>query len=202
VAKGIPAEVVVNIQGDEPLVEPVMVDDLIEALRREPKAGMATLAFRIDESERSASSKGNTSGKGNTHSSGYTDPHQVKVVTDEEGWALYFSRSPIPHFRGQASGDRSPGRPELPPLETETQRPDYFWYKHIGLYAYRRECLEGFVSWPISPLERAEGLEQLRALEHGVRIKVLASPKDTIGIDTPDDVKRVEMILKNTTHAS
>ena len=157
-AKGMRAQIVVNIQGDEPLLTPPMINGLVDGLRKEPDAQMATLRYRMRGPE------------------GYEDPNVVKVVTDEKGWALYFSRSPVPAFRS---------------ADVRT----VVWYKHLGLYAYRRELLQRFVAWPPSALETAEGLEQLRALERGVRIKVLDSPQNTIGVDTPADLKRVEAII-------
>lgn len=159
-AKETQAQLVVNIQGDEPLVVPSMIDRLVEALEQEPQAQMATLRYPIQGGQ------------------DYADPNVVKVVTDQNGWALYFSRSPLPFFRGKAAGRAAKA------------------YKHIGLYAYRRALLEQFVQWGASSLERAEQLEQLRALERGVRIRVLDSPQDTVGVDTPDDLKRVEELLK------
>ncbi len=152
------AQIVVNIQGDEPLITPPMIDGLVEGLLKEPEAQMATLRFAMKGPE------------------GYSDPNVVKVVSDRKGWALYFSRSPIPAYR-------------VGNVFTVA------WYKHIGMYAYRRSFLEQFVSWPVSALERTEALEQLRALERGVRIKVLDSPQNTIGVDTPEDLKRVEAII-------
>lgn len=156
-AKETSAQIIVNIQGDEPLLTPPMVDGLVEALRKEAEAQMTTLRFKMKDKE------------------GYLDPNVVKVVSDSDGWALYFSRSPVPAYR---SAPRS-----------------LVWYKHIGLYAYRRGLLEKFVGWPASALESAENLEQLRALERGVRIKVLDSPQNTIGVDTPADLKRVEAMI-------
>ena len=158
--KDLDAEIILNIQGDEPLVTPTLVDRLAQALQEDRKVQMATLRFPM---------------KGLR---GYADPNVVKVVTDEEGWALYFSRSPVPAVRAEH---------QSPPV----------WYKHIGVYGYRRNCLKQFVQWPVSSLESAEKLEQLRALEHGVRIKVLDSPVDTIGVDTPEDLHRVEEVLKD-----
>jgi 3-deoxy-manno-octulosonate cytidylyltransferase (CMP-KDO synthetase) len=157
----------VNIQGDEPLLTPGMVDRLVEELERDPKAQMATLRYPMKGVE------------------GQEDPNVVKVVADADGWALYFSRSPIPHFRGA----------RINPGTAARESGSAVWYKHLGLYGYRREALQQFVGWPPSALERAEGLEQLRALERGMRIKVLDSPHDTVGVDTPDDLKRVEEML-------
>ena len=157
--KALDAETIINIQGDEPLVTPTMVDRLAEAMQRDSGIQMATLRYPM---------------KGLR---GYSDPNVVKVVTDSQGWALYFSRSPVPACRGERRS---------PPV----------WYKHIGVYGYRRELLKQFIHWPASSLETTEGLEQLRALEHGVRIKVLDSPVNTIGVDTLDDLHRVEALLK------
>ena len=166
-AQGTPARIVVNIQGDEPLITPGMVDRLVEGLEREPKAQMATLRYAMKGVE------------------GQEDPNVVKVVADADRWALYFSRSPIPHFRGA----------RINPGTATRKSGSVVWYKHLGLYGYRREALQQFVGWPSSALEQAEGLEQLRALERGMRIKVLDSPHNTVGVDTPDDLKRVEEML-------
>ena len=152
------AQLIVNIQGDEPLMTSGLVDQLVEGLEQESTAQMTTLRYEM----RSAA--------------GYNDPNVVKVVTDEKGWALYFSRAPIPHYR-----------------QKDCSSP--VWYKHLGLYAYRRAVLEQFVRWAPSALEMAEKLEQLRALERGVRIRVLDSSVNTIGVDTPEDLKQVERIL-------
>jgi 3-deoxy-manno-octulosonate cytidylyltransferase (CMP-KDO synthetase) len=158
-AKDLPADVIVNIQSDEPLLAPEMVDRMVEALEANPEADLATLAFRMEDSR------------------GYENPNVVKVVTDANGFALYFSRSPIPFYRG-AQG------PKL-------------WYKHLGLYAYRKEALRRFVELAPSVLEQAEQLEQLRALGHGLKIQVAESPVDTVAVDTPEDLRRVEEILSH-----
>ena len=158
--KQTPAQIIVNIQGDEPLITAAMVDQLVEGLEQEPAAGMATLRHAMRSP------------------AGYSDPNIVKVVTDEKGWALYFSRAPIPHVR-----------------QKDCASP--VWYKHIGLYAYRRALLEQFVQWPLSALESTEKLEQLRALEKGVRIRVLDSAVNTVGVDTLEDLRQVEKILKD-----
>jgi len=158
-AKRTSAQIIVNIQGDEPLVTPKMIDRLVQGLEQDSEAQMATLRYPMKGAE------------------GANDPNVVKVVTDSKGRALYFSRALIPVRKGAPVSE-------------------HVWYKHLGLYAYREEVLKAFVQWPPSELEQAEELEQLRALEHGVRIKVLDSPKDTIGVDTPEDLKRVEEILK------
>lgn len=159
-AKGTQAEIIINIQGDEPLVQPEMIDALVRELKANPETEMVTLRYKMSGTE------------------GLSNPNMVKVVTDQEGWAFYFSRAGIPFFR-----------PDHQAAVT--------WYKHLGLYGYRRKLLEQFVRWPVLPLEAAEKLEQLRALERGVKIRVLDSKTDTVGVDTPEDLKRVEQILKD-----
>lgn len=114
----------------------------------------------------------------------YHNPNVVKVVTDKDGFTLYFSRSPIPFFRPKGPVVQPPSfaLPDDAPV-----RP----LRHIGLYAYRRELLLQLARWAPTALERAEGLEQLRALEHGIRIKVLLTPHRSIGVDTPADLERL-----------
>ena len=160
-AKRTSAEIIVNIQGDEPLVTGKMVDLLVDQMQAHPEVECATLRFPMKSSE------------------GYAQDSVVKVVADQQGWALYFSRSPIPALKASQT------HPAL-------------WYKHLGLYGYRRKLLEQFVGWPPSDLEKTEGLEQLRFLEHGVRIKLVDSPGDTIGVDTAEDVARVQKILQES----
>ncbi len=147
-------DIVVNIQGDQPLVDPRCIDQVVKPLQKDPELGMSTLAFRIvDQRE-------------------YTDPKDVKVTLDNDGFALYFSRSPIPWDR---DGDK------LPPA-----------FKHLGIYAYRCEFLQEFSKLPQGHLERIEKLEQLRALEHGYRIKVVVTPYDSPEVDLPVDIERIE----------
>lgn len=150
-------DIVVNVQGDEPLVTGEMVDLLIEALTKNPEVPMATLAFPSQSLE------------------DFLDPNVVKVVFDQGGRALYFSRSPIPFNRDRDEHFR-------------------FW-KHQGFYAYRFGFVRKFVCWAPSELERREKLEQLRVLEHGAPILVVPSPKDTIGVDTPEDLERIRNYL-------
>jgi len=146
-------EAIVNVQGDEPLIDPSEIDAAVEALSSDPDADMSTLASPIESEEV------------------FRNPNAVKVVCDRRGYALYFSRSPIPFYRGE-------GRPPQPLL-------------HVGLYCYRREALLRLVRLPRSPLEEAESLEQLRALENGMRIKVALVPHHEPGVDTPEDLERV-----------
>jgi len=147
-------DIVVNIQGDEPLVEASMIDALIEALLSPPQCPMATLAFPSTSTE------------------DYRSPHAVKVVVDTFGRALYFSRSPLPFHRDREA--------ETPPF-----------LKHLGFYAYRHRFLQSFTQLPPGRLEAVEKLEQLRALEHGHAIRVALSPRDTLGVDTPEDLDRL-----------
>ena len=146
-------KVVVNIQADEPFVRPEMVHHLVSALLEDPKVAMATLMTRIRNSEE------------------IRNPNVVKVVTDKQGYALYFSRAPIPFYREDKGQHR------------------HVYYKHFGLYSYTKDFLFTFRNLPVSKLEKAEKLEQLRTLEHGYRIRVIETKYDTVGIDTPEDLE-------------
>jgi 3-deoxy-manno-octulosonate cytidylyltransferase (CMP-KDO synthetase) len=152
---------VVNIQGDEPLIDPILVDELAALMAAEPGLDMATAANPLEQDDPAVS-----------------DPNVVKVVIALDGRALYFSRSPIPFFRNAVAG--------LPV------------YRHKGIYAYRREFIQKFVSWPPSPLEQSESLEQLRALENGASIKVIATNDRSPGVDTPEQAAEVERIILST----
>ena len=162
VARTREAQVVINVQGDEPLIQPDMVDQLADYLARHAAVPMASLMTKLERSEDLAS------------------PNVVKVVVDRDGFALYFSRSPIPFERTNAPTH---------------QRTNQCW-KHLGIYGYQRHFLLQFPHLEPTPLEQAEQLEQLRALEHGHRIKLLETAHDTIGVDTPADLKRVEQLLE------
>jgi 3-deoxy-manno-octulosonate cytidylyltransferase (CMP-KDO synthetase) len=148
-------KIVINIQGDEPLVEPDMIDDLASLLIEDPSIQIATLKHRIEDSAE------------------LNDPNIVKVVTDKDGFALYFSRSFIPYF-------------------SEPQRTTHNVYKHIGMYAYTKDFLFTFANLLPSSLEKAESLEQLRVLEHGYKIKVIETRHDSISVDTPRDLEKVK----------
>jgi len=156
----VPCDLVVNVQGDEPLLPPAMVDEAVEPFLGDPALEMGTVC-RVIEDPRDL-----------------VDPNVVKVVRDLEGYALYFSRAPVPHTR---DGQRGTGAGP---------------FKHIGLYVYRRAFLFRFTAWKPTPLEEAERLEQLRAVEHGVRIKVVETRHDSVGVDTPDDLARVQRLLE------
>lgn len=150
-------DIIVNVQGDEPLIEPQIIDDLAGAFDNDPSLSMATLMTTMEETE-------------------YNNPSAVKVVTDLNGYALYFSRSLIPHSRVKSADTKV--------------------YKHLGIYAYRREFLLKYAKLQPTPLEKSESLEQLRALEHGYRIKVLKTDFKSIGVDTAEDLEMVNKILK------
>jgi len=155
VAAALEDEIVVNVQGDEPLIDGFVIDAAVEALREDPDVPMSTVVHPMDEDAGG-------------------DPNRVKVVLDRSGYALYFSRSPIPHVRGEA-----------PPL-----------WQHVGLYAYRRDFLMRFIALEPTPAERAEQLEQLRALEHGHRIRcAIVRGWRSVAVDVPGDVARVEAAL-------
>jgi len=163
VAAGLDAPVLINVQGDLPLLDPAMVERLAARMAAEPALPMATLASPIhDEAE-------------------WRSPHVVKVVVGADGRALYFSRSPIPH-------DRDGDRPADQPLG----------WRHIGMYAYRRDVLLRLAALPPSPLERRERLEQLRALEHGIAIGVetWTGAGAVIEVDTPEDLARAERAMR------
>lgn len=157
VARALACDVIVNVQGDEPVIAPAMIADVLAPFR-DPAVTMTTLRRRI------------------THDEELASPHVVKVVVDMHDDALYFSRAPIPTHRGGAAGAALP-------------------CKHVGLYAYRREVLLTLAALPPTPLELAESLEQLRALEHGFRIRTPETLHDSIGVDTPEDLDRVRRRL-------
>jgi 3-deoxy-manno-octulosonate cytidylyltransferase (CMP-KDO synthetase) len=159
VVEDMDVNIVVNIQGDEPLIPPLAINMAVDSLLKDPSIPMATLMQKVTDSEELA------------------NPNVVKVVTDRNGFALYFSRSPIPYPR---------------------QKNDSPMYKHIGLYGYRKDFLLQYLKLDPSPLERTESLEQLRALENGFRIKVLkVEHYEGIGVDTEEDLSRVRNLLRN-----
>lgn len=154
-------DLVVNIQGDEPLIEPSVIDQAVAPLADDSSIGMGTLARPMGLAEAA-------------------DPSKVKVVLDRQGFALYFSRSRIPYIRDDAP----------PP----TDRP---YLLHLGLYVYRRETLLRLAGLAPTPLEGQERLEQLRALEHGIRIRVAITEHQSFGVDTPADLERVRRMMAN-----
>ena len=160
------ADIVVNVQGDEPLLEPSLIEAVAGALRGDPDAAMATAAYPL------------------TTADDFFNTNVVKVVCDSRGRALYFSRAPIPWDR-----DRFAGRRDVLPADLPAQR-------HIGLYAYRVSFLRRFGQLAVSPLERCESLEQLRALWHGYPIQVVSvDHAPAPGVDTPEDLERVRRLF-------
>jgi 3-deoxy-manno-octulosonate cytidylyltransferase (CMP-KDO synthetase) len=165
VAGKISCDAVVNIQGDEPLIEPSVIDAVAGALAENE---MSTAATRI---------------KNPTE---LDNPNVVKVVVNAAGRALYFSRRTIPYLREAASSS------------TSEQLAAFAFLKHLGIYGYRRETLLRLVKFPVSPLEAAEKLEQLRALENGIQIGVVQVAFDSVGVDAPEDVEWVERFLRKS----
>ena len=152
-----PDAIVVNIQGDQPIFEPVQVDEVIAPLLEDPMLCMSTLIYKIVLEEE------------------ISHPHAVKVALDVQNYALYFSRATIPYVRDKKL------------------KADY--YKHHGIYAYRRDFLDIFTTLPEGKLEKLEALEQLRALEHGYKIKCVVTPHDSVEVDNEQELERVRRIL-------
>ena len=150
-------DVIVNVQGDEPMIPPEVIDRLAEVFNSDADLNMATMKVVMDEED-------------------YENPAAVKVVTDQQGYALYFSRSLMPYPRNKPEGFKV--------------------FKHVGIYAYRRNFLLKYAALAPTPLEKAESLEQLRALENGYKIKVLESDFQGIGVDTPEDLAAVNALFE------
>lgn len=158
-ARAVPqATHLINIQGDEPLIDPALIDELAAAMVADPTLDMATAANPMAPDDPAV-----------------LDPNVVKVVTALNGRALYFSRSPLPFFRNPVAG--------------------LMVLRHKGIYAYTRRFLGQFVTWPPSPLEQAESLEQLRALENGAAIHVIITTDTSPGVDTPEQARQIEALL-------
>ena len=158
---GMDFDVVVNVQGDEPFIQPSQISDLISCFAN-PDVHIATLAKRFEDAD------------------AIFDPNKVKVVFGVDGRAIYFSRNPIPYCRG---------------VEKEEWLNTVPYYKHVGMYAYRPAVLKQITSLPQGMLERAESLEQLRWLENGYNIAVCETLHESVGIDTPEDLKEAERVL-------
>lgn len=165
--------IVVNVQGDEPLISPHTIETAVDAILNDDSADIATTSETIDDAR------------------DVLDPNVVKVVTDTNGFAIYFSRSPIPYPRTavQKFGSLDAALKEEPELLSSFR-------KHTGLYVYRREYLMKFTSLPRTLLEESEMLEQLRALENGARIKVVGVIESSIGVDTAEDFERARRIIE------
>jgi len=202
VADRVEADLLVNVQGDEPLIDPRTIDAVVRPLLDDPSLPMATARHPLTDLER------------------INDPSVVKVICDLSGRAVYFSRSPIPFIR-DAQGTTGvsavqPGATGVSPIEegatgvspvcgsagassSQSATPPFpkplLHWQHIGLYAYRREAVLRFAQLAPTPLESAEKLEQLRALEHGWPIAVVETAHQSVGVDTPDDLRRVRALL-------
>ena len=163
VATRMNCDAVVNVQGDEPLIDPEVIDVVAEALNYSEMTTAASLVNNISD---------------------YTDPNIVKVVVSAEGRALYFSRRTIPFVR------------DLAGESLDKQLEAFPFLKHLGIYGYQCQTLQRLVEYVPSPLEQAEKLEQLRALENGIEITVCQVEYEAIGVDVPEDVQRVEALLK------
>lgn len=160
VVNSIDVKVIINIQADEPLIHPIMIDTIAQTLLDDQAIPMATLMKKIDRAEE------------------VIDPNVVKVVVDKNNFALYFSRAAIPYHASNS----------------EIKAPLY--YKHIGLYGYTKDFLFTYKNLPVSGLEAVEKLEQLRVLQAGLKIKVIETQYETIGVDTPDDLEKVKHYLQ------
>lgn len=152
-------DIIVNIQGDQPLFDPSVISLLVRPLMEEESVPMSTLRWKMTDDRQ------------------VENPNHVKVVTDNQGFAIYFSRCPIPYFRDNVAGT---------------------YYKHLGFYGYRMEFLTRFTRLSQGRLESAEKLEQLRALEHGFKIKVMETPFNSVEVDVPEDLETVEKILQGS----
>jgi len=156
VARKIEADVIVNVQGDEPFLKPELLEELVKSFA-DPEVAVASMMHKVK--------------------TGFTNPNNVKVVCDANDFALYFSRAPIPYPRDTNLKDETP------------------FFKHIGIYAYRKDALLKFVELPVSQLESLEKLEQLRLLENGFRIKMIPTKYSGVGIDTPEDLAEAEKMI-------
>ena len=163
-------DIVVNVQGDEPMVPPRIINQVAHNLKAEPEASIATLSEKIHDVE------------------SLMNPNVVKVVSDIRGMALYFSRAPIPWPRDSFSPEKADHMPA-----------GFNWQRHIGIYAYRVKLLNDFVKWAPAPIEETECLEQLRAMWNGARIHVAeADEQPPAGVDTPEDLERLRTLLEGS----
>lgn len=150
-------DVIVNVQGDEPLIEPDMINSIIDSFKEDDTISMSTLKYKLDSME------------------DIENPNYVKVITDKNGYAIYFSRSIIPY-----------------PRKLDIQN----YYKHVGIYGYKRDFVVEYAKMEPTPLELSESLEQLRALENGYRIKVMETPYKILGVDTQEELEKVREYIR------
>jgi 3-deoxy-manno-octulosonate cytidylyltransferase (CMP-KDO synthetase) len=158
VARGLSSDLIVNVQGDEPALSPAAIEEAIAPLAADPSIVMGTLGSRLDAA------------------ADPQNPNVVKVLVDQYGFALYFTRAPVPYRRN-------------------ADAPGSAVFRHVGLYVYRRDFLLMLATLPRTPLERIESLEQLRALEHGYRIRVVETAYESVSVDTPEDLERVRRLM-------
>jgi 3-deoxy-manno-octulosonate cytidylyltransferase (CMP-KDO synthetase) len=165
VAETLDSDIIINLQGDEPFIPPVLLDDLVLAFD-DPEVELATPVCKIKSNEE------------------LQNPNVVKVCRDRQNYALYFSRSPIPYFRGE---------------QTDNWINNHDFFKHVGIYAYRKEVLKAITQLPLSTLEKIERLEQLRMLENGYKIFTIETHYDSISIDTKEDLQKANQIINQET---
>ncbi len=176
VASKVSCDIVVNVQGDEPMIDPGVIDAVVAPLSQSPSVGIVTPVTR------------------STSLRELFEPNVAKVVRDAEGFALYFSRAPIPFARDQAAFERylSGNRNHVGEVDHES---GVSFFRHVGIYGYHLKTLQRFCALPPSQLERTEKLEQLRALEYGIPVLTVPVTYKGIGVDTPEDAQRVESIM-------
>jgi 3-deoxy-manno-octulosonate cytidylyltransferase (CMP-KDO synthetase) len=165
VAETLDSDIIINLQGDEPFIPPVLLDDLVLAFD-DPEVELATPVCKIKSNEE------------------LQNPNVVKVCRDRQNYALYFSRSPIPYFRGE---------------QTDNWINNHDFFKHVGIYAYRKDVLKAITQLPLSTLEKIERLEQLRMLENGYKIFTIETHYDSISIDTKEDLQKANQIINQET---
>ena len=180
VVNQIDAEIIVNIQGDEPMVNSTMIDNLVSLFKSpEEEIQMATVVKKITDKKE------------------IFNPNIVKVVLDRKNYAIYFSRSPVPYNRKWSEC----GINTLGADYDSSQIPcNIHYYKHIGLYAYTKDFIYVYTNLPVSVLEKSEKLEQLRALENGYRIKTVETDIETVGVDTPEDLEKLKRLMEKDSY--
>lgn len=174
VAENIDCNIIVNVQGDEPFIRPEMVDDTVKLLVDDPRASISTLAKKTADPKEILS------------------PDVVKVIMDDEGFAMYFSRAPIPYYRDEWKLQIMEDEKMRVSFSLNPELRTFYCYKHIGIYGFRKDALMSFSTMEQGRLEMIERLEQLRALASGIKIKVKETLYDTFGIDTTEDLRKAE----------
>ena len=179
VAQNVSSDIFINVQGDEPLISPALIDQVASVLINSDVAKMSTaqISFKTKED--------------------FLNPNVVKVLCDQEGTALYFSRSPIPFQR--KTWRENPEWPHFYEAHSLEKIEQSGVHKHLGIYGFKRQTLLDFSRWMPTALEKEEELEQLRALEHGIRIKVVTTQHESWAVDTPDDLKKINELFSSKT---